>query len=150
MEPPTTKVHAAFETLLEEIESAIDLVNRSGAKAFEERDYDRARELLERVGLLTDFRAKVADLRDEWFTVVDVPGTGLDLQQMNDMNSEPDPGFSPISVTDIPATSLVETPVQRSVHSRLQRGILTPEAAYYQPILRALDGLVAERAWLMC
>jgi len=39
-----TNVQAAFEMLLEEIEADIDFVNGVGSKAFEKRDYDRARE----------------------------------------------------------------------------------------------------------
>ena len=42
-----TNVIAAFEILLEEIEAEIDFVNQVGAKSFEKRDYDRARDALE-------------------------------------------------------------------------------------------------------
>lgn len=43
-----TNVVAAFEMLLEEIEAEIDFVSRVGARAFAARDYDKAREMLER------------------------------------------------------------------------------------------------------
>lgn len=44
IENDPTNVVAAFEILLEEIETEIEFVNRVGAKAFEARDYERARE----------------------------------------------------------------------------------------------------------
>lgn len=59
-------VASAVELLLEEIEAEIDFINRVGARAFEARDYDKARQALERAGTLTAFRDKVAALRKEW------------------------------------------------------------------------------------
>jgi len=61
-----TNVVAAFEMLLEEIEAEIDFVNRVGARAFEARDYDRAKEALERAAQVTGFRDKADALRREW------------------------------------------------------------------------------------
>jgi hypothetical protein len=43
MENHPTSVAAAFEILLEEIEAEIDFVNRAGARAFEERDYEKGK-----------------------------------------------------------------------------------------------------------
>jgi hypothetical protein len=42
-----TNVEAAFEILLEEIEADIDAVNNAGAKGFEARDYEKAKDALE-------------------------------------------------------------------------------------------------------
>ena len=61
-----SNVSSAFEMLLEEVEAEIDFVNGVGARGFEGRDYEKAREALERTGLLTAFRDKVAALRKEW------------------------------------------------------------------------------------
>jgi len=61
-----SNVSAAFEILLEEIEAEVDFVNRIGARAFEGREHEKAREALERVAALTAFRDKVAALRKEW------------------------------------------------------------------------------------
>ena len=61
-----TNVSSAFEMLLEEVEAEIDFVNGVGAKAFGGRDYDKAKEALERSGTLTAFRDRVAALRKEW------------------------------------------------------------------------------------
>jgi hypothetical protein len=52
-----TNVQAAFEMLLEEIEAEIDFINGVGSKAFEKRDYDRARDALEHAGIHTLFDA---------------------------------------------------------------------------------------------
>lgn len=47
-----SNLSSAFEMLLEEIEAEIDFVNGVGARAFEGRDYDKAKEALERSNLL--------------------------------------------------------------------------------------------------
>ncbi len=64
-----TNVLAAFELLLEELEAEVEFTNKVGAKAFEDRNYERAKEALERVGFLTAFRHKVVVLRGEWETL---------------------------------------------------------------------------------
>ncbi len=69
IENTPTNVVAAFEMLLEELEAEIEFVNKIGAKAFEGRDYERARAALERAGQFTAFRDKVASLRKEWETL---------------------------------------------------------------------------------
>jgi restriction system protein len=103
-------VTAAFEILLEEIETDIESINSSGARAFEKGDYDGARDALERGGHLTGFREKVATLRQEWQRLVRPP-----VRQ----TEEKDPGE------------------QRRL-AKLRRGLRTPEEAYFVPILTAL------------
>ncbi|MGI6460145.1 MAG: winged helix-turn-helix domain-containing protein [Candidatus Hydrogenedentales bacterium] len=105
-----TSVVAAFEMLLEEIEAEIDFVNRMGAKAFEDRDYDKAKEALERAAQVSGFRDKADDLRQEWETL-----------------------FS--SDADEVGT---EAHSERRNLGRLRRGLRTREEAYYQPILNAI------------
>jgi len=61
-----TKVSSAFEMLLEEVEAEIDFVNCVGAKAFDGRDYYKAKEAMEGSGTLTAFRDQIAALRKEW------------------------------------------------------------------------------------
>lgn len=108
-----TNVVAAFEMLLEEIEAEIDFVNRVGARAFESRDYDKAKEALERAAQITGFRDKADALRREWELLVtreqDEEGTEAHAERRN-------PG-------------------------RLRRGLRTREQAYYKPILEALQDL---------
>ena len=103
-------VSSAFEMLSEEVEAEIDFVNGVGAKAFGSRDYDKAKEALERAGILTAFRDKVAALRAEWEALAAVAEQAEDEQ----------------------------TRAARRDLGRLRRGLRTPEAAYREPILRVL------------
>lgn len=109
LENQPTNIIAAFEILLEELEAEIDFVNRIGAKAFQERTYERAKEALELAGKITGFRDKVAALRREWQTIA---------------MAEPEEDE--------------EARRQRRNLGRLQRGIRTREEFYYRPILQAL------------
>jgi hypothetical protein len=106
-----SNVSSAFEMLLEEVEAEIDFVNGIGSKAFDGRDYDKAKEALERAGVLTAFRDKVAGLRKEW---KDIAAVG---------ESQEDE----------------ETKAERRNLGKLRKGMRTPTEAYYQPILQALD-----------
>jgi len=113
IENTTTSIVAAFELLLEEIEAEIEFVNRTGAQAFEVRDYRRAKEAAERAEQITSFRDKVSALRREWehlFTC---------------QEDEED----------------AEARAERRNLGRLQRGLRTREEAYYRPILEALQAL---------
>lgn len=106
-----SNVSSAFEMLLEEVEAEIDFVNGIGSKAFDGRDYDKAKDALERAGILTGFRDKVACMRKEW---KDIAAVG---------ESQEDE----------------ETKAERRNLGKLRKGMRTPTEAYYQPILRALD-----------
>lgn len=116
-----SNVTSAFEMLLEEVEAEIDFVNNVGSKAFEGRVYDRAKEALERAGLLTSFRDRVAALRKEWEELAAAAE-----------REEDD-----------------ETRAARRNLGKLRKGIRTPESAFYQSILQVLDqmgggGVVAD------
>jgi len=106
-----SNVSSAFEMLLEEVEAEIDFVNGVGARAFDARDYDKAREALERAGVLTAFRDKVANLRKEWEQMAAAAERDEDEQ----------------------------TRAERRNLGKLRKGIRTPESAYYQPILQVLE-----------
>jgi hypothetical protein len=105
-----TNVSSAFEMLLEEVEAEIDFVNSVGAKAFESRDYEKAKEALQRTGTVTAFRDKVATLRKEW----DDLAAAAERQEDE------------------------ETRAERRNLGKLRKGVRTPEAAYYRPILQVL------------
>jgi restriction system protein len=113
MENNSTSVAAAFEILLEEIEAEIDFVNRAGARALEERDYEKAKEAIERAEQLTDFRYKADALRREWEKLF------ARKEDEEDM----------------------EARAARRNLGRLRRGLRTREEAYYRPILEALMAL---------
>lgn len=107
-----TDVFAAFELLLEEIEIEINSLDKAASKASEEHDRKKAREALERADQITAFRAKVVSLRREWETLA---------KPYKDSENKYIHG-------------------ERRNMGRLQRGVRTPEDAFYQPILKVLNG----------
>ena len=106
-----SNVSSAFEMLLEEVEAEIDFFNNVGSRAFENRDYDRAEDVLKRAGILTSFRDRVAVLRKEWEELA----TTAEREEDE------------------------ETRAQHRNLGKLRKGLRTPESAYYQPILRVLE-----------
>lgn len=104
---------SAFEILLEEVEAEIDFVNGVGSKAFEARDYNRAKEALQQAGVLTAFRDKVAALRTEWDALAAAAASQEDE----------------------------ETKAERRNLGRLRKGLRTPESQYRVPILRVLSDM---------
>jgi restriction system protein len=111
VEKEPTTVQAAFEILLEEMETEIEFINQTGAKAFAARNYDAARAVLERADQVTAVREKLAALRAEWEKLapaVSTNGTGARKNGSHDL-------------------------------SRLQRGIRTRETVYFKPILQVLN-----------
>lgn len=56
----------AFEVLLEEIEVAVDTLNKMGIEAFTKGDYELARDLTDKGSQMTSFREKVLSLQKEW------------------------------------------------------------------------------------
>ena len=62
-------VVSAFELLLEEVEDEIEYVNQRGAKAFGQGKYDQVDAARNQVDRLTDYRKKIASLRNEWQTL---------------------------------------------------------------------------------
>jgi restriction system protein len=111
VEKEPTTVQAAFEILLEEMETEIEFINQTGAKAFAARNYDAARAVLERADQVTAVREKLAALRAEWEKLapaVSTNGAGARKNGSHDL-------------------------------SRLQRGIRTRETVYFKPILQVLN-----------
>lgn len=108
-----TSVVSAFEMLLEEIEAEIEFVTRLGTSAFEGRDFEKAREALERADQMTSFRDKVDTLRREWANLF---AREEDKEASEDHAERPNLG-------------------------RLRRGVRTRQEAYYRPILEALQAL---------
>src|SRR5215831_14846796 len=105
MENNHNNVFSAFELLLEAVEAEIDLIDKVGARAFERHDHHDAREAAERAKQATTFREKILSLRKEWER----------LTIIHKGNKE-----------EI-------TRDQRRYLGRLQKGVRTPELAYYQP-----------------
>lgn len=106
-----TGVDAAFEMLLEEIESVIEEVNQSGGRAFSGGKLDVAQQILTQAQTLTDFRSNVASLRENWAELYAVQD-----EEVKEIVSKRDLG-------------------------RLKKGLRTKEAFYYTPILRVLSDI---------
>lgn len=107
-----SNVSSGFEMLLEEVEAEIDFFTRIGSRAFESRDFRKVDEARTQAEKVTAFRDKVAALRKEWDAI-----SGSESEQDE------------------------ETKAERRNLGRLRKGLRTPEAAYYLPILKALDEL---------
>lgn len=107
-----SNVSSGFEMLLEEVEAEIDFFTRIGSRAFESRDFRKVDEARIQAEKVTAFRDKVAALRKEWDAI-----SGSESEQDE------------------------ETKAERRNLGRLRKGLRTPEAAYYLPILKALDEL---------
>jgi hypothetical protein len=69
LERNTSNVFAAFETLMEEIEVEIDLINKVATSAMDQRDYVGARTAIEQATQVTAFRDKIVALRKQWETL---------------------------------------------------------------------------------
>ena len=109
-----TNILAAFEILLEEIETEIEFLDEVGKEAVGKRDYDSARNAIERASQAKNFREKVTSLRKEWETFTAISSSVV----VEDLFSD-----------------------KRRNQGRLQKGLRTPEIAYYRPILNALNEL---------
>ena len=107
-----SNVSSGFEMLLEEVEAEIDFFTRIGARAFENRDFRKVDEARAQAEQVTAFRDKVAALRKEWEAI-----SGAETEEDEDTKAE------------------------RRNLGRLRKGLRTPEAAYYLPILDALTEL---------
>jgi serine phosphatase RsbU (regulator of sigma subunit) len=101
-------VSIAFDIVLEEIENAIETLNKEGAQAFQAGNYEIARDLMEKGSQMTAFRTKVKDLQKEWNNI-----------------------FATIS----PSKPLKRS---RKITARLERGLRTPEDNFRIPILQSL------------
>lgn len=106
-----TGVDAAFEMLLEEIESVIEEVNQSGGRAFSDSKLDVAQQILTQAQTLTDFRSSVVSLRQNWGVLYAVQD-----EEVKEIVSKRDLG-------------------------RLKKGLRTKEAFYYTPILQVLSDM---------
>lgn len=101
------KINIAFEILLEQIEDAVNELNEEGARAFRGRAYDKARELIEDAEQISEFRDKANQMKGEWHEVLE----NKDSSYQDETGS--------LEISEMP------------------RGLRTPEAAFYTPILQS-------------
>ena len=105
------EIAAAFEILIEEIETAVDELNEQGAEAFRRGDHNIIDQTLDRAKRLTAFRTRVKDLQRE--------GERLFSQH----SAGPSAGTRSVSSPD-------QRPRRQSLAQRLERGLRTPEDCY--------------------
>ena len=111
-----TNVAAAFDILLEAVEEEIGLANRALAEVGGRGDYAAVRQSLETAERMTGMRQRVAALRDEW------QGSFVRPEEIGEAEDE-------------------VARIVRHDLGRLQRGLRTPDRAFYRPILRALSDM---------
>jgi restriction system protein len=109
-------VVAAFEMLLEEIETQVSLLEKDNAKAWKDWDFNQAGELVKSAEMITAFREEVLQLQQKW--------ESLFPDEENDTNSR-------IELTE-------KESVARNSHGRLKRGMRTREQEFRLPILKIL------------
>lgn len=105
------EVSSAFEILLEEVETIIEELNQEGAHNFSISKHQEARSLLDKAEAVNKFRARVKELQKEW--------QSLETQTKR-------------------VSPLEHKHHKKIVKSRLQRGLRTPEAEFYRPIMEIL------------
>jgi restriction system protein len=137
-------VLAAFDVLIEEIEDALRSIHKAGANALEDHNYDRAQTAIEYARRVIVLREKAAHLKGEWKdvegafsghpdSVQKTPHTAS-IQRQTSMHSTPSKP-RPVVHHELPH------PVGRLIAGRIRKGLRTPEAAFFRPILQALSDL---------
>jgi len=112
--PESDEVNAAFEILLESVESQVNKLNDLGGDAFKKRDYHSAKELADHAEKFAGFRTKILNLSAEWDKLKGAarPPVGEPRGEIHPQNL-----------------------------GKLRKGMRTPEPLFYQPILEALTEL---------
>lgn len=108
----TTSVTDAFEILIEEMETEIEMANQVVSQAVGRSDYSRARELMTRAEDLTKIKEQVASLQGAW------------TSQVFDYTEEEEEKAGEVS--------------ERRNFGRLAKGLRTPATRFHLPMLRIL------------
>jgi len=137
-------VLAAFDVLIEEIEGALRSINKAGASALEDRNYDRAQTAIEQARRVVVLREKRANLKGEWKNVEVAFSEQSDstqhtpraasVQRQTSMHAAPAKP-RPVVHHELPH------PVGHLIAGRIRKGLRTPEPAFFRPILQALSDL---------
>ncbi len=101
-------VNQAFQILLEEIETVTLELNDTGTRAFQQGDYEAAREAADKAALVIELREKIRALQEEWTRLLS-----------GNLRKE-------------------RKKVRRKIKRRLSHGLCTTEKAFRRPILEAL------------
>lgn len=105
-----SNIDDAFDMLLEEFESEMELIHQQSVKMLEKKEYEKATKIIEQVGKIKALHSQIENLRREW----------------NEL------------FWKSPNRKSRKNTAQPKAR-RLGRGIKTPQTAYYLPILKALE-----------
>ena len=135
-------VLAAFDTLLEEIEVALQGINKAGADGFGAQDYDMAHRDLEYARSIMLLCEKVSLLKGDWQELdkalnENKPDGAAKAKIVN----PPINKHALSSIQKAPALPEISAPVERLIIGRIRKGLRTPEPAFFLPILQALVDL---------
>jgi restriction system protein len=102
----SSDVDVAFDLLVEEVEVEIESIDGQVCKAHKSKDYERAKDPLDRAANLAAFRERIISLRKEW--------AGFEKNH---------------------SSGDIGTSINRRNLGRLPRGVRTQEDDYFKPIL---------------
>ncbi len=137
-------VLAAFEVLLEEMEEALRRVNTAGASALETRQYERAQAAIEQARQMMAVRENVSSLKSKWRDID--AGFNLDREAQRKTGLvapvQPHRSVDAAPSKSRPGVHQALPPAAgRLIARRIRKGLRTPEAAFFRPILQALSDL---------
>ncbi len=137
-------VLAAFDVLIEEIEDMLRSINKAGASALDEHNYDRAQTAIEHARRVMVLREKVANLKGEWKNVEVAFSEQSDSTQQTphaaSVQRQTSMRTAPVKPRPVVHHELPH-PVGRLIAGRISKGLRTPEPAFFRPILQALSDL---------
>lgn len=137
-------VLAAFDVLLEEIEEAFGRMHVAGASAFETRHYDRAQAAIEHARHMTEVRERVSSLKSEWKDIETAFSVEPNAQRKLRLAAPVQPQRSMDAAASKRRPGVHQAfphPTGRLIAGRIRKGLRTPEAAFFRPILQALSDL---------
>lgn len=136
-------VLAAFDTLLEEIEGALHGINQAGADSFSAQDYDMATRTLEQARAVMALHEQVSRLKRDWQALETAPhaSTLEGTAKATVVHPPTRSKHSPSTKHSVSAPPEKPAPVGRLIVGRIQKGLRTPEPAFFLPILQALVDL---------
>ena len=134
----------AFDMLIEEIEEALRSINKAGASALEDRNYDRAQTAIELARSVMIVREKVAYLKGEWKDFEVTFSRHADSEQKTPNSASVQRQTSIHTIPSKPRPVVhheLPHPVGRLIAGRISKGLRTPEPAFFRPILQVLSDL---------
>jgi restriction system protein len=137
-------VLAAFDVLIEEIEEALRRMHTAGASALETRHYDMAQAAIEHARHMMEVREKVSSLKSEWKDIEAAFSADPDAQRRTRLMAPVQPQRSMDTAPSKRRPDVHQTfprPMGRLIAGRIRKGLRTPEAAFFRPILQALSDL---------